>query len=132
MPLSLRMQLHGEGLVAARGRGMGAGESAAERARAVKATAARYEAKAERAGRVAAAYEKGNEGELTVARLLTPLAADGFHRLDDRAVPDSKGNIDHLLVGPAGVFVVDAKNWSGSVEVKDRTLRQNGRSRSGL
>jgi len=111
---------------------MGTGESAAERARAVRATAARYEAKAERAGRVAAAYEKGNEGELAVARLLTPLATDGFHRLDDRAVPNSRGNIDHLLIGSSGVFVVDAKNWSGSVEVKDRTLRQNGRRRSGL
>jgi hypothetical protein len=27
----------------------------------------------------------------------------------------SEANLDHVLVGPAGVFLVDAKNWSGNV-----------------
>ena len=38
-------------------------------------------------------------------------------------------NIDHVVVGPGGVFVIDSKNWSGDVRVVEGTLRQNGRSR---
>jgi hypothetical protein len=26
------------------------------------------------------------------------------------------GNIDHVVIGPTGVFVIDAKNWTGSVK----------------
>jgi hypothetical protein len=38
-------------------------------------------------------------------------------------------NIDHVTVGPGGVFVIDSKNWSGDIRVVDQVLRQNGRSR---
>ena len=29
------------------------------------------------------------------------------------------GNIDHLAVGPGGVFLLDSKNWGGEVSVDD-------------
>jgi Nuclease-related domain len=35
-----------------------------------------------------------------------------FH---DLALPDSPANVDHLAIGPTGVFVIDSKQWSGSV-----------------
>jgi hypothetical protein len=35
-----------------------------------------------------------------------------FH---DLAVPGSPANVDHLVIGPSGVFVVDSKQWTGSV-----------------
>jgi Nuclease-related domain len=35
-----------------------------------------------------------------------------FH---DLAVPGSPANVDHLVIGPSGVFVIDSKQWSGSV-----------------
>jgi hypothetical protein len=35
-----------------------------------------------------------------------------FH---DLAVPGSPANVDHLVIGPSGVFVVDSKQWAGSV-----------------
>jgi hypothetical protein len=35
-----------------------------------------------------------------------------FH---DLAVPDSDANVDHLVIGPSGVFVIDSKQWSGSI-----------------
>ncbi len=38
-------------------------------------------------------------------------------------------NVDHVAVGPAGVFVIDSKNWSGTIAVRDNVLRQNGRAR---
>lgn len=60
--------------------------------------------------------------------------------LNDRRVKGSKANIDHILVAPAGVFVVDAKAYSGLVQVRDvggffrRELRLyvGGRDRSKL
>jgi len=30
-------------------------------------------------------------------------------------VPDSDANVDHLAIGPTGVFVIDSKQWTGSV-----------------
>ena len=39
--------------------------------------------------------------------------------LHDRRVPRTKGNIDHLVVAPAGVFVVDAKHYEGIIEIRD-------------
>jgi nuclease-like protein len=35
-----------------------------------------------------------------------------FH---DLAMPDSPANLDHLVVGPSGVFVIDSKQWTGQV-----------------
>ena len=40
--------------------------------------------------------------------------------LHDRRIPRSRANIDHLVVAPWGVFVVDAKNYKGRVETRDR------------
>jgi hypothetical protein len=31
------------------------------------------------------------------------------------AVPGSPANVDHLVIGPSGVFVIDSKQWTGSV-----------------
>jgi hypothetical protein len=35
--------------------------------------------------------------------------------LHDLAVPGSRANIDHLVVGPGGVFVIDSKQYRGSL-----------------
>ena len=40
-----------------------------------------------------------------------------------------RANIDHVAIGPPGILVVDAKNWSGNVTVRDGVLRQNGYAR---
>jgi hypothetical protein len=39
--------------------------------------------------------------------------------LHDRRIPGSRGNIDHIVVAPWGVFVIDAKNYEGRVEKRD-------------
>jgi hypothetical protein len=43
-----------------------------------------------------------------------------FWVLNDRRVPGTRGNIDHILVSNAGVLVVDAKNHRGTIEIRDR------------
>lgn len=67
-------------------------------------------------------WAKGAAGERKTARLLRPLARRGYTVLHDRALPGSRANVDHLVIGPAGVIVVDSKNWS-----KNRIVKGHGR-----
>lgn len=66
------------------------------------------------------AWKVGAEGEERVAEVLDPVP--GIEVLHDRRVPGSQANIDHLAVGPRGVFVIDAKKYKeGSlIEVRDK------------
>jgi hypothetical protein len=61
------------------------------------------------------AWRRGAEGERRTARLLDRLTGDGYVVFHDLAVPGSPANVDHLVIGPTGVFVIDSKQWSGSV-----------------
>jgi hypothetical protein len=60
-------------------------------------------------------WQRGAAGERHTARLLDRLTRDGFMVFHDLAVPDSPANVDHLVIGPTGVFVIDSKQWTGSV-----------------
>ena len=51
-----------------------------------------------------------------------------FH--DVRWPGRDQGHIDHVAVGPSGVFVIDTKTWAGNVEVRGGGLRQDGKRRS--
>ena len=60
-------------------------------------------------------WQRGAHGERHTARLLDRLTRDGYVVFHDLAVPDSPANVDHLVIGPTGVFVIDSKQWTGSV-----------------
>jgi hypothetical protein len=69
-----------------------------------------------RASEQARAWQRGAQGERYTARLLDRFTRDGFVVFNDLAVPgDTSANVDHLVIGPTGVFVVDSKQWTGSV-----------------
>jgi hypothetical protein len=86
------------------------------------------------------AWARGAAGERRLGSILDGLRADGIAVLHDRRLPNSRSNIDHLVVCPSGVFVVDAKNYRGRVERRDRgglfstdyRLYVGGSDRSGL
>lgn len=104
----------------------GARRAQAARERAAKAAADASKAAAEAARQAALAekYEKGDEGERLVADALDVLHGAGWVALHDRwKSASSPANIDHILVGPPGVCVIDAKNWSSRVVVDERGLR---------
>lgn len=63
------------------------------------------------------AWKVGAEGEQRVAEVMA--TATGVEVLHDRLVPGTRANIDHIVVGPNGVFVVDAKKYTGAIEVRD-------------
>lgn len=80
----------------------------------------------------------GAAGEEKLARELADVP--GLQVLNDRRVRGTRGNIDHIVIAPAGVFVVDAKNHRGMVVIKNRgwflrpdyRLTVGGRDRSAM
>lgn len=74
------------------------------------------------------AWSTGAAGEEQVAAALAGLQQFGWVLLHDVAWPGRpRANLDHVLVGPGGVLIVDTKNWSGTVTVDaTRGLRCNG------
>lgn len=65
------------------------------------------------------AWAKGAVGEEKVARVLQEQLGDCAVLLHDRKVRGTQGNIDHLVVAPSGVWIVDAKRHKGKVEKRD-------------
>lgn len=74
--------------------------------------------------------ESGAEGERRVAVELSRLEAHGWRVLHDAAWPGRPhASLGHVLVGPGGIVVLDSRNWTGHVEVRSGSLRQNGHRR---
>jgi hypothetical protein len=65
----------------------------------------------------AVAWRRGAAGERRTARLLSPLERQGWVVLHDLAVPGSRANLDHLAIGPGGVFVIDSKQYRGHLQL---------------
>jgi hypothetical protein len=65
----------------------------------------------------AVAWRQGAAGERRTGRLLAPLERQGWAVLHDLAVPGSAANIDHLVIGPGGVFVIDSKRYRGRLRL---------------
>ena len=63
-------------------------------------------------------WRAGAVGESIVGRLLAELEDRGVRAIHDRRVPASLGNIDHIAVTPMGVYVIDAKNYTGHPRVE--------------
>ncbi|MEU5596645.1 nuclease-related domain-containing protein [Streptomyces sp. NPDC020298] len=106
---------------------IGAGASAAARARQLRTPVVRLATLLgirTKAGALADRSEAGAEGERRTAALLAPLAAKGWTLLHDRALPGSRANVDHLAISPAGVvLVLDTKRCSARWPVTGRGRR---------
>jgi Nuclease-related domain len=75
----------------------------------------------------AVAWRRGAAGERHTARLLGQLERHGWAVLHDLAVPGSRASLDHLVIGPSGVFVVDSKQYRGRLQVDPRGRLWHGR-----
>jgi Nuclease-related domain len=74
------------------------------------------------------AWRHGAQGERRTARLLAPLERRGYQVFHDLAVPGSGANVDHLVVGPTGVFVIDSKRYRGRLRYTGGQLWHGGRT----
>jgi hypothetical protein len=60
-------------------------------------------------------HDRGAKGEEQVGGLLDGLEGRGWHVIHDASL--GNGNVDHILIGPAGVFTVETKSHPGPVRV---------------
>jgi len=75
----------------------------------------------------AVAWRRGASGERRTARVLAALERHGWAVLHDLAVPRSQANIDHLVIGPGGVFVIDSKQYRGRLQLDPSGRLWHGR-----
>jgi hypothetical protein len=88
------------------------------------------------------AWSTGAVGEQLLGEMLAGIAGDSLRVLDDRRITRSTANIDHLVVCPSGVFVIDAKRYrdarpelrveGGLIRPREELLIVGGRDRTKL
>jgi len=59
-------------------------------------------------------YRKGIQGEKSVIEALSHLS-DEYYLINDVKFESLRGNIDHIVIGPNGIFVIETKNYSGRI-----------------
>lgn len=74
------------------------------------------------------AWRVGADGEESVARRLARLP-ESWTVVHDLPIGDRGANVDHLVVGPAGVFSLNTKNLTGNVWVAGERFLTNGQNR---
>lgn len=60
-------------------------------------------------------WSQGAEGEEVVGEILEGLAAEGWCVIHDVAF--GRGNIDHIAIGPGGIFTVETKSHAGRIPI---------------
>lgn len=91
---------------------MSAGSSAAQQAQLSDARAKSYLLEAARAKAESSRFAAAAVAERRLALRLSPLSAHGYYVLADRQWPGSKtAQLDLILVGPSGVWIIDSKHW---------------------
>jgi hypothetical protein len=85
----------------------------------------------------ATAYEKwehrylGNRGEIRVAGVLSALP-DEYLLFNDLMLPNRRGNVDHFLIGPNGLLVIETKNYAANVKCDGDQWFVNGKRTKSL
>ncbi len=69
---------------------------------------------------------RGANGELATGWWLGRLP-DGWHVINAVPLGDAGTNVDHLVVGPGGVFTINTKNLSGKVWIGPKSILHNRR-----
>src|SRR5256885_1683059 len=75
------------------------------------------------------AWRKPSLAERKTERQLRGMEKSGYRTLHARAVPRdeegvSDGQIDHLVIGPTGVYAIDSENWNKKLPVRALSHRK--------
>jgi hypothetical protein len=65
-------------------------------------------------------WRQGAEGEKATAKALRRFTRQGWTLIHD--IDTGRGNLDHILVGPGGVFLLESKNLGGVISVEQGVL----------
>ncbi len=77
-----------------------------------------------RARRGSAGMARMTGAQRRTRRQLAKLGRAGYRALHASPIPGSEDQIDHLVVGPAGVFAIDSEAWNKRLPVRTRNARQ--------
>ena len=72
-------------------------------------------------------YRAGWEGEKQVVNLLSSKLSDEFLILNSLYLRGGGGDIDHVVLSPGGIFVLETKNWSGNITCNGDNWRRAGK-----
>ncbi|MEV4182254.1 nuclease-related domain-containing protein [Streptosporangium canum] len=70
------------------------------------------------------AWRRASVAERRTEAQLKRLERGGYRTLHARAIPDSEAQIDHLVVGPTGVYAVDSEKWDKRLPVRVQSHRK--------
>lgn len=71
--------------------------------------------------RSAALYVNGGAhpgARRATTKQLRKMRRDGYFTLDARPIPDSREVIDHLVIGPTGVYAIDSEKWNPKLPIR--------------
>lgn len=74
---------------------------------------------------------KGRLGERLVTDRLRSLS-DDYWLVNDVMLPRGRGNVDHVLIGPCGVVVIETKRLAGRIRCYGDEWSVNGRRRGSI
>lgn len=105
---------------------MTAGPSAGIQSRKQLVLAEKRERAAALARRAVARHQAPSHAERDVAAALAPLTQVGFQLLPGRGWPGSRvAQVDLIVVGPSGLFIVDTTSWSDVTISQTRVFRND-------
>jgi Nuclease-related domain len=67
---------------------------------------------------------KLNRAQRITQRKLAGLERSGYRSLHARPIPDSTEFIDHLVVGPTGIYAIDSEKWNRKLPIRTRNGKQ--------
>jgi hypothetical protein len=74
-----------------------------------------------RRSRSAAMYQNGASfpgARKKTNKQLKKMRREGYYTLNARPIPDSREFIDHLVVGPTGVYAIDSEKWDPRLPIR--------------
>jgi hypothetical protein len=71
-------------------------------------------------------WRTGRNSEWEVRKALAEHLGDDFYLLNDVVLPGQGGNIDHIVVGPSGIHLIETKGDIGDVDATGNQLRIRG------
>jgi nuclease-like protein len=74
-----------------------------------------------RRSRSAANYVNGSQhgvGRKATRKQLGRMRREGYFALVDRPIPNSREFIDHLVIGPTGVYAIDSEKWDAKLPIR--------------
>jgi len=72
-------------------------------------------------------YGGGWEGEKRVIKLLSSKLSDDYILLNDLYLRGGGGDIDHVVLGSNGIFVLETKNWNGNISCNGDLWQRTGK-----